>query len=212
MNQFDANLETGQRTENLVANWLRSRGSTTIQICDSPLFIDEKGAKRGPKVLDQAGFFTAPDIMTWKDGECMWVETKHKTVFTWWRIGKRWQTGIDAHHYEDYREVKRLTGQRVFITFLHVSSTPASYDTAHDCPPECPTGLFVAEIFRLENTVRIDPRWGRHGMAYWNASVPGQQDGPLQRIATLEQVYSAPGNADLVRKYGLKIPDADIVF
>jgi hypothetical protein len=112
----------------------------------------------------------------------VFIEAKHKTVFTWHHVTKRWLTGIDLHHYEQYDQVQRETRKAVYLLFLHECSTPSAIDLGgrkqcRDCgeaesgscsPRECPTGLFGRSLnFLKSNENHRDPRWGRHGMVYW---------------------------------------------
>lgn len=207
MNHFDRNLATGQRTENLIMNWMISRGSVVIPVCDVKPFVDDRGIKKGPQVFDDVRTYTAPDVLAFKRGKAMWLETKHKTVFSWHRASKKWVTGIDIPHFEDYCRVQEITGQQVYIMFLHVSDQPAAYDEQHGCPFVCPTGLFWApvDVLKEMESHRSD-KWGRRGMVYWACSFKmpyGEQLGPLRFVAPLSEVLAAPGNETLAKHYGL---------
>ena len=107
-----------------------------------------------------------------------WVEAKHKTVFTWHRLTERWTTGIDKRHYIEYLRVSWRTKFPVWLMFCHRESLPSDIDIRHGCPPECPTGLFGGELFRLvadesHRSQPYDPNrtgfvgHGKSGMVYW---------------------------------------------
>ena len=107
---------------------------------------------------------------------------KHKTVFTWHRITERWTTGIDAHHWQSYREAQTVSGRRVWLFFLHIRSIPDQRDLDRGCPSECPTGLFCGSLDHLSKNINhTHDNWGRHGMIYWAAT-------DLQKIAELNDI------------------------
>lgn len=112
------------------------------------------------------------------------IEAKHKRVFTWYRIGARWCTGIDLHHYRDYQETQKVTGNRVWLLFLHRSSVPDPIDSKHECcPRECPTGLFGRPLdYLVKHESHTSGRYGRHGMVYW------AHDVLKPPLATLEEI------------------------
>jgi hypothetical protein len=109
------------------------------------------------------------------------IEAKHKSVFTWYRIKRRWETGIDLRHYHDYLDVREKFGLPIWLLFLHRVAVPAAIDRKYsDCPETCPVGLFGNDLDVLKLSAREDSRWAR-GMVYWWV-------GSLRHLATLNEV------------------------
>lgn len=162
---FQKQLEVGRKGENKIAHWLRGRGNNIIPIYE----IESKGGK-GPRLLGQSKDYVAPDLLVFSpQGTAYWIETKHKTSFAWYRIGKRWVTGIDLRHYEEYKRVAVLTRIQVYLLFYHPSPIPSQNDLAYGCPRTCPTGLFGGELEHLsKNEDHRSSKWGSSGMVYWH--------------------------------------------
>jgi hypothetical protein len=98
----------------------------------------------------------------------IWIEAKHKTVFSWHRNTGRWCTGIDLHHYDDYKRVQATSKRPVWLLFLHRSARPDDRDMRSNCPPRCPVGLFGSDLdYLADNENHRHENWGRHGMVYW---------------------------------------------
>lgn len=179
---FEAQLAIGQMGESIIARWLRSRGWNVL-----PAYDKELGSGKGPQLFmadgGDKGELIAPDLLALKDGRFMWIEAKHKSVFTWYGKGHCWQTGIDRRHYRDYLLVMRRLGIPVWLMFLHRASEPWVKDRERwpDCPAVCPTGLFGRDLARLEMCGREDERHGSSGMVYWNHA-------DLRLIAPLESL------------------------
>lgn len=177
---FSENLAFGQVGESAIARWCKSRGH-----CVLPVYEKEIDSGKGPRLFAPSGQIVAPDMMVIPQfGDVVWIEAKHKTVFSWHRISRRWVTGIDLHHYQQYQEVEHRSARRVWMFFLHRSDTPAEIDISHGCPPQCPVGLFVQSLRRLmlsEN--HRSQRHGRSGMVYWAVE-------SLKLQATLDEVES----------------------
>ena len=160
---FERRLEFGRVGEGLISRWLQSRGHLVF-----PAYDKEIGSGKGPQLFSAAGDLVLPDILAFYGNRIQWVEAKHKSCFTWHRITRRWTTGIDIRHYNEYRQVSANTRLPVWLMFWHPQSKPDEKDVAYGCPPECPTGLFGNELealAKLENH-RSD-KWGRTGMVYW---------------------------------------------
>jgi len=112
----------------------------------------------------------------------LWIEAKHKTVWSWYRKGSRWETGIDRHHYKQYCEVEQRLGLPVWLLFLHSQSTPWASDLRMGCPSECPTGLFGEQLAVLTGKISHESnRHGPTGMMYWAHH-------SLRKIASLETI------------------------
>jgi hypothetical protein len=178
VSDFATNLKTGQLGESLIARWCMSRGNSLI-----PVYEKEIDTGKGPRFFSPEGQFVAPDMFLLP--AMMFVEAKHKTVFSWHRITERWCTGIDLNHYEGYQRVQAISGRPVWLLFLHRSPTPDARDIAAGCPDVCPTGLFGEDLrFLTENENHRHTNWGRHGMVYWAVE-------KLKRLAPLEAMQVA---------------------
>ena len=186
---FSRQLGVGQVAEGLIARWLMARGASVM-----PAYEIEQSSGKGPQLFSQEGDFVAPDMLVFSHKGIQWVESKHKSVFTWHRVSKRWTTGIDLRHYGDYLQVAKQTSVPVWLLFFHRESTPSVDDRRHGCPQECPTGLFGGELFSLvvlENhrAPHFDPTrtgitgHGRSGMVYWAVD-------QLRMLASKEEVLS----------------------
>jgi len=188
MNAFNENLKIGQMTEGLISRWLMARCNAAIM----PAYEKEMDTGKGPQVFTKERDFVSPDMLVFSEKGIKWIESKHKTVFSWHRITKRWVTGIDLRHYTDYLRVAKETKLPVWLLFYHESSTPADKDIAYGCPGACPVGLYGGDLFDLvakENhrTEPFNPNragmkgHGRTGMVYWSVDA-------LKLIATKEDV------------------------
>lgn len=188
---FERQLEVGRVAEGLIAKWLQARGSAVM-----PAYEIEKSHGKGPQLFSLEGEFVAPDMIAFTHEGVVWIEAKHKSVFTWYRTTREWLTGIDLKHYQDYQHVAARTRLPVWLLFYHRESTPAPIDAPHS-PRECPTGLFGGELWRLRDCVhhetppykrgRVGTKGhGRSGMVYW-------AHGSLKEFATKAEVLAASG-------------------
>jgi hypothetical protein len=172
MGKFKAALAFGQQGEQTVSKWLQARGHMVF-----PAYEKEGGDFKGPQLFSASGDLVLPDLLAFKSGKAIWFEVKRKTCFTWHRISKQWVTGIDLHHYEQYREVSERTQLPVWLMFYHPQSAPDARDVPHGCPDICPTGLFGNNIEILSaNENHRHANWGKNGMVYWAS-------GNLKRLA-----------------------------
>lgn len=176
---FAEKLERGRLAESKIARWLRLRGWTVI-----PVYEVEMGAGKGPQVFTPTEELIAADLLVWKDRKFRFIEAKNKSVFTWHRKTKNWQTGIDLDYYEHYLRVSEHFGLDVWLIFLHDSAVPSASDLSYGCPALCPTGLFGESIHALKASGRKDYGWGRAGMIYWN-------QGALRLICRVEDLKSS---------------------
>jgi hypothetical protein len=202
MNAFDRQLEIGRVAEGLIARWLQARGTAVL-----PAYEIEKSHGKGPQLFSAEGDFVAPDMLAFTHNGICWIEAKHKSVFTWHRISHRWTTGIDLRHYGDYFRVLWRTKQPVWLLFYHRDALPDAKDLRYDdCPRQCPTGLFGAQLLDLvilENhrAPRLDEArigmkgHGRSGMVYWAHDA-------LRLLATKEEVLSASRPAKSIHQGG----------
>lgn len=194
---FEDKLTFGKVAEGLIAQWLMSRGSSVL-----PVYEIEKSSGKGPQLFGLDSSLVAPDMVAFTANGVVWIEAKHKTVFTWHRNTKQWTTGIDLRHYGDYLKVAKATRLPVWLMFFHRSDTPSDNDLQMGCPNVCPTGLFAGDIFELvtqENhrTLPLDfyregvKGHGKSGMVYWSVSV-------LKKLATHDQVIRVDGPKKVV--------------
>lgn len=170
---FQTNLEFGAIAEGAIAGWLRRGGFSIL-----PAYQIEQHTGKGPQLFTATNGLVAPDMLAFGKQDLVWVEAKHKSVFTWYRKTKEWTTGIDLRHYEEYKKVQQVTGKVVWIFFHHPNSTPSQSDRAYGCPSECPTGLFGGNLDYLSSCehhrcLPLDEHrpgylgHGRSGMVYW---------------------------------------------
>ncbi len=183
---FSEQLEKGQLVESKIAKWLAANEYTVLPVYDTSL------SQKAPTLKLPTGTLTAPDLLVIKNKQFVWLEAKQKDVFSWYRIGQRWVTGIDLRHYADYQQIERETRRPVFLAFLHTQTTGTLKE-----PYPCPTGLYIRKISilaRLES--HQSPKWGTSGMVYW-------ADTTLHKIATLKEVYSMTASSQLKRLFGI---------
>lgn len=186
---FASKLSFGQVAESLISNWILSRNGYVL-----PVYETEIDNGKGPRLFTPDGELVAPDLLVVsRTKKVLWIEAKHKTVFTWHRISNQWTTGIDLHHYEQYKQVAIQVGWPVWLLFFHRNATPDHRDIKNGCPSECPVGLFgntIDVLSECEN--HRHSNHGTSGMVYWN-------HGSLKWIATKEQVENSrkPAASDI---------------
>lgn len=155
---FEQRLQEGKTGESEIATWLRSRGSHVL-----PVYEIQPGQYKGPAVYAADGSeIIAPDILAFNVNGITWIEAKHKDAFTWHRKTGCFVTGIDIHHYYQYRKIMKLVDWPVWLLFLHRGGQ------AKDSPPS-PSGLFGNDLSILvgcEN--HRHENWGKSGMVYWS--------------------------------------------
>jgi hypothetical protein len=185
---FERNLATGNVAEGRIARYFIGRGYSVM-----PVYEIEKAHGKGPQVFTPTRGLIAPDMFVFKN-KAIWVEAKHKTVFSWHFKTECWTTGIDLRHYRDYLALEDESPWPVWLTFLHVKSEPDVRDVRHGCPEKCPTGLFANSLDYLRRHEHHvcppgdgDGGWGRSGMVYWARS-------DLKLIA---QLAAVPENTNL---------------
>lgn len=190
--KFAENLATGKVGESLIARYMMSRGHAVL-----PVYEIEKSSDKGPQLFEKNSGLVAPDMLVFTANGTMFVEAKHKSVFTWHRATLQWTTGIDLRHYGDYLRVAKRTQLPVWLMFYHREDAPDARDIQYGCPAKCPTGLFGGELFCLllkENhrSKPFDPSrpgfvgHGHSGMVYW-------AERSLKKIASREDVEARAG-------------------
>lgn len=172
---FAQNLAVGQLGESTIAQWCKSRGNSVL-----PVYEKEIDTGKGPRFFTPAGQLVAPDMFVLPSMN--WLESKHKSHFTWYRAKGQWETGIDLKHYLDYIEVQRVSGRPVWLLFLHRDPIPDRRDLDQGSPQRCPIGLYGGSLDHMQahESHRSD-RWGRSGMVYWAAD-------DLTRLATMDEI------------------------
>lgn len=198
MSNFDTQLQFGQIGEGYIAKWLRRCGWNVL-----PVYEKEIDTGKGPRLfmaeMSSRSELIAPDLFVIKNGRFVWVEAKRKTRFSWYGIGRRWVTGIDKRHFEDYLQVQSETNVPVWLMFLHTESTTWPVDIAKwGAPNACPTGLYGEEINKLavENAIsHQSDKYGPTGMVYWAHDT-------LKKLAELQEVI--PGISPNVPTYNQK--------
>lgn len=175
---FVDNLKVGKVAEHGIAQWLMSRGHAVL-----PAYETFENDYKGPRLFAASDLVVVPDLLCFiGSGASLWIESKNKSAFSWYRKKKVWTTGIDLHHYNDYLRVEAMTGIPVWLFFVQNGGA------AKDSLPS-PAGLYAAPLSRL--ATMEDHRSDRHGyrgMVYWTIDDMG---GPLRRIATLEEIEEA---------------------
>lgn len=153
--QFVQSLAFGHLAEGQIEAWLRRARRFSV------LPVYEGGrAKKGPRLFTPTRALVSPDMLAIRGKDIRWVEAKHKTYFTWYRIGKVWTTGIDSYYFDQYVQLSELTEIPVWILFLHSRSDSVDGN--------CPTGLFGADVFHLRGCVDHEYKaYGKGGMLYW---------------------------------------------
>lgn len=157
LNNFSHQLKFGVIGENRISRWLKNRGNTIL-----PIYETEINTGKGPRLYTPEENLIAPDMLILSDDGILWIEAKHKTAFTWHRISKKFVTGIDLRHYEDYCKIAERYPYEVWLMFLHEGGT------AKDSPSS-PSGLFANSLEYLkENENHRHDNWGKSGMVYWS--------------------------------------------
>lgn len=173
---FQQSLAAGQMGESRIARWLNRRGWAVL-----PVYEKEIHTGKGPRLFAPDGQLIALDMLAFHPGrqKALWIEAKHKTVFSWYRAKERWVTGIDMRHYRDYLRVADLSPWPVWLLFLHAEAYGPRAE-----PYPCPTGLFgqTLDYLRVHESHR-HKNWGHSGMVYWAYE-------SLKQLATLSEVYA----------------------
>lgn len=180
---FEERLQRGKVAETKIANWLRFQRHYSIL----PVYEIAEGQYKGPQVFTPSKELVAPDLFAFKDDKAKWIEAKQKSVFSWYRIGQCWVTGIDRHHYRDYLRIALESPWPVWLLFYHTKATTNEGDG------RSPVGLFGNDLIRLQDCIDHESdRWGKHGMVYWQRS-------NLRQLATCEEVEEAQPDHGTIR-------------
>lgn len=102
---FEKQLEYGRDFEDRFSRWMISQGWF---VTPKYLFTEE-GA---PLLIGKDSKYAIPDIDAAKDGKRLWIECKRKKM-----MFKHFATGYPIQNHECYKEVQRITGDKVFVVF-----------------------------------------------------------------------------------------------
>lgn len=175
---FNERLAFGKLGESKIASWLRNRGNYVLPVYETEMKY------KGPRLYAPTREIISPDLLVFSHEGVRWIEAKHKTVFTWHRITKRWTTGIDRRHYREYLSLAEEFPWPIWLLFLHESEEPNNRDKEY-CPKKCPTGLYGGDILELNDSINHEhDGHGKSGMVYWALE-------SLIELATLQEVNSA---------------------
>lgn len=154
---FSQRLQEGKTGESLIAQWLKSRGHHVL-----PVYEIADNQYKGPAVYSSDGReIIAPDMLVFGNQSPIWVEAKHKNAFSWHRNTQRFVTGIDLHHYNEYRQIMEMSEWPVWLLFLQREGV------AKDSKPG-PSGLYGNSLdYLVENENHRHENWGKSGMVYW---------------------------------------------
>lgn len=165
MGEFEEKLNYGQAGESLIANWLKAKGFNII-----PIYEKTIDTGKGPQVFTTTGDqIVAPDLMCFNQKNTLWVEAKRKRGFTWHRITKKWVTGIDLRHYNNYLKLAKISPYKIYLLFLQHGGNTIDADQA--TTPQ-PSGLYAGSLkFLNTNENHRSNKWGSSGMVYWSSDI-----------------------------------------
>lgn len=177
---FQQKLKQGQVGESLIARWLRRKGFFVLPV------YEVSGLNKGPRLFNpdyvNGSRFIAPDMFVFKSADgrdyAYWIESKEKTTFTFYRITKTWQTGVDKKYWEHYCRIQEETPWDVWLMFLHRGGVDK--DTGEESEP----GLFGEKLVRLQDLIDHEcgpEKMGNGGMVFWNKS-------DLRKLAAIEEI------------------------
>ena len=156
MTSFSRSLNEGKVGESVIAGLLRASGYSVL-----PVYEKEDSEFKGPRLFAPDTQIVAPDMFAYKGNRGVWIEAKHKNAFSWHRNTRRFVTGIDLHHYQEYCRIADTSPWPVWLLFLHRGGI------AKDSP-ESPAGLYGGSLSRLRACEsHRHANHGRHGMVYW---------------------------------------------
>jgi len=157
MSDFNEKLIEGKTGESQIAQWLKARGNHIL-----PVYEIADGQFKGPAVYTSSGgTVIAPDMLIFGNGKVSWIEAKHKNAFSMHRITNRFVTGIDLHHYYQYRKIMRLCDWPVWLMFLHRGGKAKDSEVS-------PAGLFGHRLeYLMQHENHRHENHGKSGMVYW---------------------------------------------
>ncbi len=198
---FDQSLRDGQVGESVIAQLLRASGYSVL-----PVYEKEQGDFKGPRLFSPNGERVATDMFVYDGEKALWIEAKHKPIFSFNRKYQRSVTGIDLHHYDHYCQIDKESPFPVWLMFLHRGGIDE-----RGLPS--PSGLFggpIASLKHKESHRDAKPMQGqRHGMVYWaEESLTRFCDVPTLDYAGRVPLRSIPSLAGITRTRTQSIPKA----
>jgi len=170
MASFAECLKTGVAGEALIARWFIRQGYSVLPAYE----VNTRG--KGPRLFTPNGELIAPDMFIFNDSTAAWIEAKNKTGFTWHRVSRTWQTGIDYHCWTDYLRLEMSDSWDVWIMFIQMPM---------DEPGAPPPGLYGNSARALSSSIHHRGRNEKGGaMVYWTVD-------SLQFHATLDELHCA---------------------
>lgn len=112
---FEHDRELGRQYEIAVSRWLQRRGWHILPAYD----YAGQGDSKAPKLMRLADGYIVPDLLACRAGRRRWYEVKFKTRCTRRRPGAPLETGINLKHWRHYNDVKALSGDQVWLVFVH---------------------------------------------------------------------------------------------
>jgi len=120
---------------------------------------------KGPRIFSVEGDLVAPDLFLFNRERAFFAEVKSKAAFTWHRLTRSYQDGIDRRHWMDYLKLRHRMPWPLWLLFLHAPGGEAKDNPKGMIPP---SGLFGGEVLPLARCIDHESdRWGSGGMVYW---------------------------------------------
>lgn len=181
---FERQLAIGRKSEDAIFRWLLARRRSVLQTYEI-----EHGDGKGPRLIAPSKAYVIPDMLSFSAGRANWIEAKHKTHWTFHGKTKRFVTGIDTRHYNDYTEVEVITGLPVFLLFFQKSAEARPNDVERwRAPKTAPVGagLFCGRLDELRDRINHTHAgsYAAPPMTYWAGE-------SLRRLASVEEVEAA---------------------
>ena len=163
---FNDSLKFGLGGERIVAEIMRARGWTVVQVGG------QHGEYQGPRIELPMGLtLVSPDLIIMKNGKTFWIEVKRKSVFSFHKNSQKITTGIDLDKWIDYLEADRYGSFPLWLFFLHES------DTVRDAPDGIArpkTGIYFGQARKLKQTeLHRHRNFGSHGGVFWDIATLG---------------------------------------
>lgn len=118
MSEFSDKLAFGEAGERQVRDYL----TTQEQRMATAMF--EFNPKTAPKIYTPTEELTSPDIISYKDGQTIFVECKRKNQWVICNPYTERETGIDAKAWRQYKKLVEISKIPIEIYFLHENTQP----------------------------------------------------------------------------------------
>lgn len=180
--EYALQLDRGLQVEQLVARYVVTRHKREVMRMEGAK-SHVKQDTGAPMLLAYGAEIIAPDMLTWGNGEPLWLEVKDKDNCSWHRITSKWQTGFNERHFHAYLEVSRRTRTDVSVWFIQRGI--GREDDPRGLPQ--PRGVYTGRLSKIGSKGR-----SRGGMMYWNLN-------DLTMQCSLEQLH-AVANVTMIRR------------